>query len=382
VDFATSALTILCAAADKKVMRRIPTLDGWRAIAILCVMWHHTMQCFFTNEDASYLSVAHYGAFGVDIFFGLSGLLITGLLLKQRSERGAFNLKAFYTRRAFRILPVYLLFLAVIALIGLMHGPRELVSCLLFVRNYVPNGWIWGDTAHLWSLSVEEHFYLIWPSLLVLCGLKWGRHVAAYCAIAIGFWRLMEATMYLHLFPNVLPHLRTDLRLDALLWGAVVAFTLNDPSARERLRRELKLPVWAGLVVAALLSIAYYSNVTSIFLAVLIPIILSGTLLHPDWLVSRLLDSKAIAWIGRISYSLYIWQQLFLVPGWEQPSHFWTRVPWNVAAALAAACVSFYLLETPFIRLGGRLAAMFSFRRETEAGGVHANESAGPLKSC
>jgi peptidoglycan/LPS O-acetylase OafA/YrhL len=337
-------------------MRRIPTLDGWRAVAILLVIWNHAAQYFFTNEDVYYLSAAPYGAFGVDVFFGLSGMLITGLLLKQRGETGAINLKAFYTRRAWRILPVYLLFLGVAAMMGAIHGPRELTSCLLFFRNYVPSGWLSRETVHLWSLSVEEHFYLIWPGLLMLCGMKWGRSVAAYFAIAIGFWRMVEPQMNLHLFPGVPPHLRSDLRMDALLWGAVVAFALHDAKSREKLRLQLQFWPWMGMVAAALLSIYYYSNPTSIFVAVLIPMILAGTLLHPEWLISRLLDFPPIAWIGRISYSLYIWQELFLVAGWDHPAHFWMRFPWNLPAVLATACASYYLVETPLLRMGGRLA--------------------------
>lgn len=337
-------------------MRRIPTLDGWRAVAILLVIWHHAMQYFFTNEDAYYLTAARYGAFGVDVFFGLSGLLITGLLLKQWGETGSISLPAFYIRRAWRILPVYLLFLGVAAMMGEMHGTRELMSCLLFFRNYLPTGWVWPKTEHLWSLSVEEHFYLIWPGLLAVCGMKWGRNVAAYFAIVVGFWRMLEPQLNLGLFPGVPPHLRTDLRIDALLWGAVVAFTLHDTKAREKLRLQLQFWPWLGIVAVALFSIFLYSNLTSMFVAVLIPIILAGTLLHPEWPVSRLLDFPPIAWIGRISYSLYIWQQLFLVAGWDHPAHFWMRFPWNLPVVLGIACASYYLVETPLLRIGGRLA--------------------------
>jgi peptidoglycan/LPS O-acetylase OafA/YrhL len=140
----------------------------------------------------------------------------------------------------------------------------------------------------------------------------------------------------------------------------VVAFTLNDVNAREKLRLQLRFWPWLGMVVAALLSIVLYSNLTSVFLAVLIPLILAGTLLNPEWLVSRLLNAAPVAWIGRISYSLYIWQQLFLVPGWEYPSHFATRLPWNLAVVLVVACVSYYFVEVPLIRIGGRLAAKFA----------------------
>ena len=328
-------------------------------MAILTILWHHATQSFFATQ-AAYLSSTSpslFGSFGVDVFFGLSGLLITTLLLKQWGETGALNLKAFYVRRAFRILPVYLLYLCVIGVLGFLQGPRELGSCLLFFRNYLANGWLWPHTQHLWSLSVEEHFYLIWPGLLALCGVKWGRHVAAYFAIALGFWRLVEPQMNLHLFPDVIPHFRSDLRMDALLWGAVVAFTLHHTKAREQLRRQLQFWPWLGMVALALASIVYYSSLSSIFLAVMIPMVLAGTLLHPQWRVSRLLDSKPVAWVGRISYSLYIWQPLFLVAGWEHSTHAWTQWPWNLAVTLAVACASYYLVEIPLLRVGGRLAS-------------------------
>ena len=90
---------------------RIRTLDGWRAVAILGVVWYHAMDAFLTHRDALYVTASRFGRFGVDIFFGLSGMLITGILLKQWGQTGAISLKAFYIRRAFRILPVYLLFL-------------------------------------------------------------------------------------------------------------------------------------------------------------------------------------------------------------------------------------------------------------------------------
>jgi peptidoglycan/LPS O-acetylase OafA/YrhL len=325
------------------------------------------MTSFFTKEEVYDLSAAPFGAFGVDIFFALSGMLITGLLLKEWGQRGSLSLKAFYTRRVFRILPLYLLFLSMVALAGEMHGRSEVASCLLFWRNYLPNGWLWRGTEHLWSLSVEEHFYLIWPGILVLCGMKWGRNVAAWLAIAIGFWRMVEPQMGLNLFQQVPAHLRSDLRMDALLWGAVVAFTLADGKAREKLRLQLRFWPWLGMVAGALLCIRFYSNLTSMGLVVLIPMILAATALHPEWRVSRLLDAPPMAWIGRVSYSLYIWQQLFLVPGWENPSHFWTRWPWNVAGVLAVACASYYLVETPLLRTGRRLAAKFTVRSSVPA---------------
>ena len=120
-------------------MKRIPTLDGWRAVAITAVVIHHLARWFYQQESAYNLSVTRFGAFGVDVFFGLSGLLITKLLLDEFGRTGAFDLRGFYIRRAFRILPPYLMFLAVITVAGMWRSGWEAASCLLFFRNYVPD---------------------------------------------------------------------------------------------------------------------------------------------------------------------------------------------------------------------------------------------------
>jgi peptidoglycan/LPS O-acetylase OafA/YrhL len=177
---------------------------------------------------------------------------------------------------------------------------------------------------------------------------------------------MVEPELGWHLFPAAAPHLRSDLRMDALLWGAAVAFALDDARAREKLRAEVGFGVWMGILAAALLAIGFYSNLSSVWLAVLIPTILAGTVLHPEWRVSRMLEVPVLAWIGRISYSLYIWQQLFLVPGWDHPSHWWTRWPWNLAAVPGVGCGSYYLVEKPLLRVGRRLAARLCQDRISE----------------
>ena len=175
-------------------MRRIPTLDGWRAIAIAAVAIHHIGRGFYTSEDAYASSITRYGAFGVDIFFGLSGLLITKLLLDEwrgsssnssgtagrDSKNSSFDLRGFYVRRAFRILPPYLAYLLVCTVAGLWRSPWEAAGCLLFFRNYVPDHLVGDATQHLWSLAVEEHFYLLWPGLLFLLKPRRGR-IAGSC---------------------------------------------------------------------------------------------------------------------------------------------------------------------------------------------------------
>jgi len=155
----------------------------------------------------------------------------------------------------------------------------------------------------------------------------------------------------------VVTHFRTDLRLDGLLWGCAFAFLLDDQKQRQKLTRQLRLPVWLAMAAVMGLCIVFYSEMTSVLVAALIPVLLLGTLTHPHWRISRALDLPPVAWIGRISYSLYLWQGLLLAPGWDHATAWWRLWPWNLAMLLAVATASYYWMEKPLIRLGHRLSA-------------------------
>jgi peptidoglycan/LPS O-acetylase OafA/YrhL len=269
-------------------------------------------------------------------------------------------------RRAFRILPPVFVFLAVYTAAGLSKSTTEVVSSLLFFRNYVPSRLTGFGTGHLWSLAVEEHFYLIWPGLLALLGPRRSRRTAAWLALGFGLWRMIESQLATPLFPEMPAHFRTDLRLDALLWGCLFAFLLDGKSEWEKFARQTRWPYWLAAVSIAICCVRYYSPLTSVGVAMLIPAILAGTLVHPQWWISRALGWGPLAWLGRISYSLYLWQELFLTPGWEPASQWWRHWPWNLLAAFAAATLSYYLVEKPLIRIGRRLAA--GLRKDLPAG--------------
>jgi len=144
----------------------IPTLDGWRAVAILAVLVCHGL------DQRQHPFAEPLGSAGVLLFFSISGFLITRRMLDEESQTGAVSLRKFYLRRAFRILPPALFYLAAITFLGLMgvfpFSAEPILKALFFVRNYayfdfaMPATWY---SAHFWSLSVEEHFYLIWPFL-------------------------------------------------------------------------------------------------------------------------------------------------------------------------------------------------------------------------
>jgi peptidoglycan/LPS O-acetylase OafA/YrhL len=344
---------------------RLPVLDGWRAIAISLVVWHHAIMSRYGDQDLYWnASPSQLGAFGVDIFFGLSGLLITSLLLQEYQRTGSISLPGFYTRRIFRILPPVFALLAVLSWLGLIQSPLELASCLGFFRNYLADIPGRDYTRHLWSLAVEEHFYLLWPALLVwLCRKDRSGRPVAYLSIFFGLWRVFVAQTHItsKVLAGVNEHFRTDLRADALLWGCFVAFLIATPESRERVRRYLSAPVVAVAALAAVVCVVMYSMLTTLWFAMLVPVVLTGTMLHPEWSFCRILELAPIRFLGRLSYSLYLWQGLFLVPGW-QPGllpkigvlQHW---PWNLPAALAVATASYLLIEKPCMEFGRHVAA-------------------------
>lgn len=342
----------------------IPTLDGWRTIAISLVVIHHLGTTYFSEADYWSHSPTRFGTMGVPIFFGLSGLLICKLLLEEFDSSGRISRVGFYIRRCFRILPPLFVFLGTIWTFGLITNRFELLSSVFFGRNYLTGALAGPYTDHLWSLSVEEHFYLLWPT--VLCWLLITRRaLAGTLALAIGFglWRSVDLHTHLtaHLLPLLDAQARTDYRLDGLMWGCLAAFLLHRPQSRRFLEAHLGV---VPFVIALFLFIALLLvsvPMAPMWLAMLIPLLMLATVTHPRWLFSRVLETAPIRWIGRISYSLYLWQQAFLIPSW-QPIHF--RIvqhwPWNLLAPVVCAGVSYYLVEKPLIRIGRGLAAKFT----------------------
>ncbi len=216
----------------------LPTLDGWRAIAILGVMIAHAANSVFCPEgslpNAWWYAVIRRGGLGVDIFFGISGFLICSRLLQEHRQNGQIGLRSFYIRRIFRILPASFAYLAVVGLLTLagfsLTTPIMWWSCVGFFRNYLPLPGPDGHyTGHFWSLAVEEHFYLLWPSLLFLCGPRRARPWALGLALAVAAWRVWEFRhQWLgHWIPGAAFYVRTDIRLDGLLWGCWAALVLE-----------------------------------------------------------------------------------------------------------------------------------------------------------
>jgi peptidoglycan/LPS O-acetylase OafA/YrhL len=345
----------------------LPTLDGWRAVAVLLVVAAHNIH----SETLLWWQKLPLGSLGVSIFFGLSGLLICTRLIEEHRQRGRISLRGFYVRRAFRIFPPAWAFLAALAVLTaagvLAVHWSEFVGSLGFCRNYYPGDTVRWYTGHFWSLAVEEHFYLFFPALLVCCGPRRALWISATLALAVAAWRGVDTRQHLfeRLWPGAGGTYRTDLRLDGLLGGCCAALLLDRYPTL--FRRLLAPPVVVLLVVGVLATMHPRVPFPHFWCSLLIPWFLAGTVLWPASALSRVLEWQPLRWVGRLSYSLYLWQQLWFVGAGNhlapalRPFQSW---PWNFAALFGCAAASYYLLERPMIRLGHRLARPVSPGRE------------------
>lgn len=321
----------------------IPTLDGWRAIAIGVVVLGHALHF-------------HWAVQGVEIFFGISGYLICTNLLVERERTGGISLADFYRRRVFRILPAslaYLLILGVLTLLGLAAATgKDILSCIFLFANYFSErGW---EVKHFWSLSMEEHFYLLWPALLAFLGNRRARMAALAGILAVFLWRVWVIG---HNFDIVSTNAmsRTDLRLDVFLVPCVMAMLLRGDSWRNRAKKIGPLLCVALVAVLGLLKLyrgtsATFVSFELLYQSFVFPVLIIYTVFHPTTLAGKLLELAPLRWIGKISYSIYLWQQIFVQPSWVF-NHV-TFVPFRLAGVLIMASLSFYLIERPMIRVG------------------------------
>jgi peptidoglycan/LPS O-acetylase OafA/YrhL len=330
----------------------IPTLDGLRAVAIFTVILSHSVNAPIHGK------VGELGAIGVHIFFALSGYLITTRLLQEFASNGRISLRNFYIRRIFRILPPATFYLAVVWVLArarlVVSSWPAIRASLLFYANYTHFGAVGWRVAHFWSLSVEEHFYIFWPAMLILFGVRKGGRTAAIAAITIILWRTLDDRFHIisHLFhaPSLeqSPY-RTDLIADVLFWGCFLAFFLRAPPRMSL--SPLRSTALATLAAAVLVAPIVWQIPHSEFIFNLFPTVLLGAIVvAPNAPIGRFLELPVMRFFGRLSYSLYIWQQLFLGgPGPRLP------LPLALAAILACAYFSYKVVEQPSIRFGHRL---------------------------
>jgi peptidoglycan/LPS O-acetylase OafA/YrhL len=341
-------------------------LDGWRALAILAVIVaHDSLHRFGWLSTRWFADVG--GDRGVNIFFALSGLLICSRLLQEERVRGVMSLKAFYIRRVCRIQPAALVYLGVIALLMLGNvldrNNSGLLAALLMVRNFfsIDGGDHSWYTAHFWSLSVEEHFYIFLPTFLVLVR-RFRALILGLLTLAVELWRTVGVGLHFsfqsHAFEG-----RTDLASGPIILSTCVAVLLTRQSFRSWCVRWIR--PWVAIVITAVIwtgTAVHNSRASHVLLTVTFPLLIVSTMLHPRSLLGRVLETAPLRFIGRLSYSLYLWQMLFFVhhfhlkPPDEKILVYIQDTPLRYAVLLAVAIASYYCIERPMISLGHRWA--------------------------
>jgi len=353
---------------DQNSASYLPGLDGWRALAVILVILDHCqpLPSFFHPLQSR-------GTLGVEIFFAISGLLICTRLLAEEARYGKISIGNFYIRRAFRILPASALYLGILTLLGaaaiIPFERSSWLASLFFYRNYYSyfcgvyaTGWF---TAHFWSLSVEEHFYFLLPSILLFFPRTRQWILAVLSVISLGWLYYYAANTSENILNVAYWSQRTEFRLACLLIPALFALALVNPRFKQKATRFL--PAWLGLI----LMLACLSHNVLEFLAsfssfavgllwltalksTLFPLILISTILHPRSFLTRFLELSPLRFVGRISYSLYLWQTLFLtrdITFAAYPIHVLEHPAIGIACTFACAIASYYFVETPFIRL-------------------------------
>jgi peptidoglycan/LPS O-acetylase OafA/YrhL len=351
---------LVCAPLKRNLSaRRIPGLDGLRAISVLLVIGYHAG-----------IVVPAAGGNGVTLFFVLSGFLITRLLVLEESRAGSISLKDFYARRTLRIVPAFYGYCAlVLLLLTATHKAidwHQLTASLLFVNNYYQA--LFGDPntafSHTWSLAVEEQFYLLWPGLFLLLRSR-GDRLRACGVLMMLVWIQRAIRAFILHTPDGYIYEAFDTRIDSLLAGCAMALLVSAPAGLERADRLFCAPWKLGVTVALLaLSTALQGWLPRWYREAIgfttDPVLMAILILQVNAFVEQPLLSwlewSWVRYLGRISYPLYLYQQIVVgsvekrIEGLPAPLVF-TAV---LTSSVIAASASYFIIEKPALRLKQR----------------------------
>jgi peptidoglycan/LPS O-acetylase OafA/YrhL len=336
--------------------KQYPSLNGLRAISIIMVVIYHYMFAYTHKSQ----SLNFIGPLGVNIFFVISGFLITTLCLKEKILTNALSLKKFYLRRAFRILPVAFLYILVIAVLNYafnlhMAATSFIAACLLLVNlSYFQKFQLDWYLAHYWSLSVEEQFYLLFP---VLIKKRFNLFVVILLVICLPLPFIFYLQRYIPFLNNVIITclLQYLVKFQGIAVGCLFSVLLFKGYLNFG-----KLKPWITLVSIIMIFFTGYdvavnarASLLNLITSILTGFIIINNISPQQNILYRILNLKWLNWIGILSYSIYIWQQLFLS---NDPRFPLSKYPLNLVFVIVVPCLSYFFYEKYFLSLKARFA--------------------------
>lgn len=339
-----------------------PSLNGWRAIAITLVVLGHAKAT--TTNNSAYHNFAQtfiYENLGVRIFFVLSGFLITSLLIKEYIKTNSINVRKFFLKRILRIFPVLYIYLLCILIVNTVLkidlNLDNFLGPVLYINNFnfFQGTWL---TGHTWSLAVEEQYYFIWPLLFS----KFLKNTWSFCIIMLLFLPILKIFWYYN------PELK-NLTLEPFLANADAIFMgsfFSILSFKGFFTRKQRL--WNNSVLfiisIIIIEIIYFFSSLGLYGPILLPFgnfinniliiyMIMNTLINTTSFIYKFLNLKYIVHIGVISYSLYMWQQLFIVPTdlYNGKLSSFLIFPFNIVLALCAGQISYQVIEKFFQKI-------------------------------
>ncbi len=379
--FPGEALAVSRPLAPAQALARVAELDGIRGIAILLVLAHHfgTPAC----PRGILNDILAFGWVGVDLFFVLSGFLITGILLDSKDKPDYF--RRFYLRRVFRIFPVYYAYL--ILVFHILPLTARLTGRLSsFEYDLSGEGWYWAylsnwrsifhqnvHLTHFWSLSIEEQFYIVWPLVLYLVPTRALKYVCVSLAVLSPILRLVAGHAGVSIY---FLYRTTPFRLEGLALGALLALATRDVMLHKRITKLIRWWPTGAAVLAGVVIWSGPSNFNSTMeiygypvIAVLCWALVSWGVIQAGgqgWF-ARLLRTSWLVRFGKYSYGLYVWHWLIavVVRGWvltarDQSGLSWSLLPValgvGIGVTYGVALLSWKLIEEPCARLKERVA--------------------------
>jgi peptidoglycan/LPS O-acetylase OafA/YrhL len=340
-----------------------PALDGFRGVSIILVLAIHAG------------AYGYMGRMGVDMFFVLSGFLITSLLLEEWDENGCISLKRFYARRVLRLFPALIAVLLALMVFIFFRGnayeirrmAMQCIAALFYAMNWchVFNLFPASMIGHAWTLSIEEQFYLIWPLLLLLMLHRTSGRSSMLCwlllALALG---VIERIILNKAFYNsVRIMLGTDTESGPLICGCCAAVILRWKMLSDNrwLKNAIRIGAWAAAAYLVWLACSpnWYVNemtymMVDYFIGISATLILFEIIMYDYGAMGRLLSWRPLNYIGKISYGLYLWHLPIFRLVAEKHWPIGKEVVVELGIAFTITIISFYCLERPFLNLKRR----------------------------